>query len=106
MEFMRRQIFNRFMSLLLLSAVLFSCVESTSGNKRKSSTKSNSTGATTNTGSPVDPSFSNNLNFIQNGSIQTSSTFDVAVDFQASFYLRGGQVNSFINKGVPSWRVK
>ena len=80
-----------------LFAMASSCVESGSGNKRSGA--SNSTSTDTDTDSPTTPDFSSSSNFFQEGSTQSDTGITIPVSFNDRFYLRGAQVNFYINNG-------
>lgn len=51
---------------------------------------------------PTSPDFSSSLNFLQNGSFQSSSALNISIEFNDSLYLRGQQIDQFIKNGNSS----
>ncbi|MBK25563.1 MAG: hypothetical protein CME70_16320 [Halobacteriovorax sp.] len=93
--------FNRFNAILILVGLLVfsSCVQSPNGKRKKSGSSDQKT---SNGGTPNTPTFSNSLNFFQNGSTQSSSSLTINTDFSDTFYLRGDEVDNLINPSNKS----
>ncbi|MBT3586243.1 MAG: hypothetical protein HN509_15150 [Halobacteriovoraceae bacterium] len=90
----------RTMAILGLFALLFTgCVESPKGSRKK---KKSTEATQSNGGTPDVPSFNNSLNFLQSGNTQTTGAFNLAIDSQDSFYLRGQEVDTFVKNGNTS----
>lgn len=84
--------------MLILWMSLSSCVENkSSGGRRGASAIGGEAAPTKN--EPTAPEFSTNLNYLQNGSFQTTSTLNLAVNFNDSVYLRGKSIDQFIRSG-------
>ncbi len=92
-------IWNIFKVIFLVSilAMTSSCVDSGSGNKRKGSASSTSSGGET--ADPTTPDFSSSANFFQEGSTQSETGITIPVSFNDRFYLRGAQVDFYIKSG-------
>jgi hypothetical protein len=95
--------FSHFVLLLLSAGLfLFSCVDTSTSNKRKS-TSSGSSESSDNDGEFSDaPDFNQTLNFFQEGSQQSSTTFNLQQSFKNSMFLRGTQIDTFIRNGNTS----
>lgn len=88
------------MTILLIGLFVFSsCVQSPSNSRKKSGASSNQTD---NGGTPNEPTFSNTLNFFQNGSTQSSSAISIDTTFEDTFYLRGEEIDELINPSNKS----
>jgi hypothetical protein len=84
--------------VLTLLVSLSSCVDNNgSGGRRSATALGGDTAPTKN--EPTAPEFSSNLNFLQNGSFQTTSTLNLGVNFNDSLYLRGKSIDQFIRLG-------
>lgn len=89
--------------LILLSLMtLTSCLPTSPKSNRRSTTQGS--GASPSENPPAEPTFSQSLNFFQNGGTQSSSTFALNVDYSDSFYLRGPDIDNFL--GLDSNRQK
>ena len=87
---------------VLLLLIVSSCVPQSPNSSRVSSTQQS--GANSPNNPPAEPTFTQQLNFFQNGSVQSSSTFSLNVDYADSFYLRGPEVDNFL--GLDNNREK
>src|SRR5690606_25996037 len=91
LEFFRLQI-----GLLALACLVSSCVQSPNSTRKSGSRQ----GASTNTPAPVGtPIFTNNANYYQNGSTQSTSVLDINAFTSDTFFLRGKNVDLFIKAG-------
>ena len=79
-------------------ALMSSCVEQGSGNKRKSDSSSTSSEGTTSE-EPTIPDFSTSNNYFQEGSIKSESGLTLPISFNDKFYLRGAKVDYYIKNG-------
>jgi hypothetical protein len=78
----------------LLLVIVSSCIPTSPKSNRSSS--SQQSGANPGNNPPGDPVFNDQLNFFQNGSIQSSSTFSLNIDYGDSYYLRGPEIDNFL----------
>lgn len=92
----RSQILQSFM-MLLLFAVVSSCMEATSG---KRVLESNATDPDAPTTSYPDPTFPVAGLFVQEGGIQSASQFSLPITFTDSFLIRGRALSQYL-KAVP-----
>lgn len=85
--------------LLLTASFATSCFQapSSSSGRRTSASQGGSTDNSTDV--PDSPTFDTVANFIQNGSDQSTTTTIIPGDFSTSLYIRGSQVDRFINDG-------
>lgn len=87
--------------LLGLMLALNACVESSSGSRRGVSSAQG--GGEQKAPEEADsPDFGSDLNYLQNGSFQTTSALNISVAFEDSLYLRGKQIDQFIRNGNTS----
>ena len=87
-----KQILAINLALLLLT----SCLPSASKGGRKSSlSKSTATSAPTAPDNSADP-LNEDLNFLQQGSITTTSTLSLGLNFMDSFFLRGNELHQYL----------
>lgn len=83
---------------LILVLVVASCVPSPKSSGRRVAQEEGGT-TTPDSGEPDAPDFSGSLNFIQNGSTQSSTSITIGTNFDDSLFLRGQQINQFIRNG-------
>jgi hypothetical protein len=84
--------------MLTMWVSMSSCVDNKGSGGRKSTNQLGGEVAPTKN-EPTPPEFSTNLNFLQNGSFQSTSTLNLSVNFSDSFYLRGKSIDQFIRSG-------
>ena len=89
-----------FLTLIIASLVLASCVPTggNGGGKRKSSTGASSDTSNGNEDTSNTPDTSGTPAYFQNGSITSSSNFNINADFEDFLYLRGSEVNNYIGQ--------
>lgn len=81
--------------LLLMTLFLASCVPANkSAGRRLAEENGGSTVPTP--ADPNAPDFSGSLNFLQNGTLQSSSSLQIGINFDDGLFLRGAQVDQFI----------
>jgi len=83
-----------FAIIIMLATVMVSCVPGGSTSSKRDS--SNASVSEDDGNEADDPSYTNSVNFFQNGSTSSTTTISLASDFSTSLYLRGEQVHNFI----------
>lgn len=84
--------FLLFISLLILTT---SCFEQPTNQRNEQETQGGQSSSTDHHDVPP-PSFGNDLNFFQNGNVQSSSSLSVSKNLEDIFYLRGAEVDQYI----------
>src|SRR5690606_455336 len=86
------------LTILALLGVLSGCMPQNKSAGRQIAQDSG--GSTTDdSNEPGEPDFSNSLNFLQNGTLQSSSSMVISNNFEDSLFIRGKQVDQYIRNG-------
>ncbi|TNF28571.1 MAG: hypothetical protein EP319_08735 [Deltaproteobacteria bacterium] len=97
----------KFIITLILIGAVVSCVPSSpKSNRSNSSSKSSSGGSDDANGDANPPVFTNSLNYIQNGSSQSTQSSRFQVDFSTAFYMRGNSIDNFLKQDTNSQKVQ
>jgi hypothetical protein len=81
--------------MLLFALMLSSCFQNQGGGGRRGVATTDG-GQGSEQENPDAPDFSSNLNYLQNGQTQSTSTLTISLSFSDSLYLRGQQIDQFI----------
>ncbi len=95
-----------FVTLIILGAVVSCMPSSPKSNRSNSSSKSSSGGSDDANGDANPPVFTNSLNYIQNGSSQSTQSSRFQVNFSTAFYLRGTAIDNFLKQDTNSQKVQ
>ena len=98
----------KFLITLIVIGAVVSCVPtSPNSNRSNSNSRSSSGGSDDNSNGDANPPvFNNSLNYIQNGSTQSTQSSRFQIDFSAAFYLRGEAVDNFLKQDNNSQKVQ
>lgn len=98
----------KFIFTLTLIGAVVSCVPSSPNSNRSKSTSKSSAGGTDDNanGDANPPVFTNSLNYIQNGSSQSTQSSRFQIDFATAFYLRGTAIDNFLKQDNNSQKVQ
>lgn len=91
------------LSLVFLIFVFYSCVPQSGGNSTRTSAQKNGTSAAVTP--TATPSFTNIVNYFQQGTTQSTSILSLPNNFSDSFMIRGNQVHNYFNAAVNSSSV-
>lgn len=81
-----------FILLLITSFLFFGCIDNQPNNRSRSQASLSETPSQ----DAAAPDFSNQLNFIQNGSQQSSSSLLINIDLKDYLYMRGKQIDEYL----------
>lgn len=94
----RKGIFSPFMMIVIgvISILVASCVPTAQKSTRKTASAGSS--ASEDTTTPEDATFTNQLNYFQDGATSSSSSLVIKSTMTSAFYMRGSEINSYIGK--------